>query len=100
METQCNYCFEFGHSTVECPESPIALFFDEVDLRQPITKAAWDAIHADFKVGDPREGTAAVLKWVDGIGTCLVPVVVKIARPAPKHTFTGECPACNNQNTF
>lgn len=41
-----------------------------------ITKSEWKNLHRDYRMGDPRKGTARMLKWVDGAGTCLVPVTV------------------------
>lgn len=41
-----------------------------------ITRSKWRATHRDYRTGDPRRGTAKVLKFVPGVGTCLVPVTV------------------------
>jgi len=41
-----------------------------------ITRSEWRKKHRDFKTGDPRKGTAKMLKYCDGLGTCLVPVTV------------------------
>lgn len=41
-----------------------------------MTYKDWNAMHADYKTGDPRKGTAKILTMVPGVGTCLVPVSV------------------------
>lgn len=41
-----------------------------------ITRSEWAKLHRDYRTGDPRQGTAKVLKFVAGVGTCLVPVTV------------------------
>lgn len=43
-----------------------------------MTRAEWDRKHRDYKTGNPRKGTAAVVVH-DEHGTCLVPV--RIANP-------------------
>ena len=47
-----------------------------VPVRATITRAEWNRLHRDHKIGSPRAGTAKVLRWEEGIGTCLVPVDV------------------------
>ena len=44
--------------------------------RLRITKAEWDRMPRDHRTGDPRKGTARILRWVEGLGTILVPVEV------------------------
>ncbi len=44
--------------------------------KHTITRSEWRRKHRDFKCGDPRKGTAKIVKWIDGHGTCLVPVDV------------------------
>lgn len=46
-----------------------------------ITRSEWAKLHRDYRTGDPRQGTAKVLKFVDGVGTCLVPVTVVVDEP-------------------
>lgn len=41
-----------------------------------LTWQQWRDIPQSNKVGDPNKGTAKVLTWVEGSGTCLVPVNV------------------------
>lgn len=41
-----------------------------------VSREEWNALHADYKTGDPRKGTAKMLTMVPGVGTCLVPVAV------------------------
>jgi len=43
---------------------------------ETITRSKWNKLPRDFKSGDPRRGTAKALMFVDGVGTCLVPVTV------------------------
>lgn len=40
-----------------------------------ITRTQWNNTHRDFRTGDPRRGTAKVVRWTDQ-GTALVPVTV------------------------
>ena len=46
------------------------------DTRETITRSEWRKLHKDYRQGDPRKGTAKILKLVPNVGTCLVPVKV------------------------
>jgi hypothetical protein len=48
---------------------------------ETITRSQWRKLHRDSRMGDPRKGTAKMLKFVEGLGTCLVPVTV-VADPS------------------
>lgn len=39
-----------------------------------ITKTEWRNLHRDYKM--VKDGQRYMLKWIDGKGTCLVPVQV------------------------
>jgi hypothetical protein len=41
-----------------------------------VTRADWARKPRDYRLGDPRKGTARMLALVDGAGTCLVPATV------------------------
>lgn len=43
---------------------------------ETITRSKWNNLPRDFKTGDPRRGTAKALMFIEGQGTCLVPVSV------------------------
>lgn len=40
-----------------------------------ITKEEWEKIHKDYK-GIDKDGIHRILKFIDGIGTCSVPVKI------------------------
>lgn len=56
---------------------------NEVTRREEITRTAWRNTHRDYKLtaGQAVDGVPKVLKFVEGIGTCLVPVTIV---PDPK----------------
>jgi len=43
---------------------------------ETISRSKWRRLGRDYRTGDPRRGTAAILKFVPGKGTCLVAVKV------------------------
>jgi hypothetical protein len=45
--------------------------------REAVTLAAWKAKHKDYRGGDAGYGNATMLQWVEGTGTCLVPVEIE-----------------------
>jgi hypothetical protein len=43
-----------------------------------ITRSEWNAKHSDFKLeaSESQSGMPMMLKFIDGLGTCLVPVEI------------------------
>ena len=44
---------------------------------QVMSRREWEELHSEYKLGDPRKGTAKALFFVEGVGSCLIPVIVK-----------------------
>lgn len=44
--------------------------------RYLVSRSRWQRMSRDYRLGDPRKGTARCLWLIEGEGTCLVPVTV------------------------